>query len=240
MQTSAIAVDALSVAYGDKVVLRVEEWRVPVGSMMAIVGPNGAGKSTLLKAILGLLRSTGNAQFFGQPLKAMRSKIAYVPQRNSVDWDFPTTVSDVVAMGTYGQLGWFRKPGRRERDVVSQSLDRMGMSEFADRQIGELSGGQQQRTFLARALAQNADLYLLDEPLQGVDATTESAIVQLLKTLQKAGKTIVAVHHDLGTAPEYFDSCTLLNRRIVASGPTTTAFTADAVAATYGAKVRTA
>jgi manganese/zinc/iron transport system ATP- binding protein len=205
---------------------------------MAIVGPNGAGKTTLIKAILGLVRpAAGQVLIYGQPYAGQRRLIGYVPQRGSVDWDFPTSVLDVVMMGRYGALGWLRRPGRSERQAALEALEQVGMAAYADRQISQLSGGQQQRVFLARALAQNAQVYFMDEPFQGVDATTERAIVSLLQTLRAAGKTVVVVHHDLQTVPEYFDWVTLLNVQRIASGPVAEVFTEQNLRQTYGGRI---
>lgn len=206
--------------------------------LMAIVGPNGAGKSTLLKAALGMLpRLAGRVRIFGEDPSKDPSRVAYVPQRTSVDWDFPATVLDVVLMGTYGRLGWLRRPGKRERADAMEALGQVEMESFTTRQIGELSGGQQQRVFLARALVQNADLFLMDEPFAGVDAVTERAIVGLLKSQRDRGKAILVVHHDLATVPEYFDEVTLLSRRVVASGPVESTFTREAIEAAYGGAI---
>jgi manganese/zinc/iron transport system ATP- binding protein len=205
---------------------------------MAIVGPNGAGKTTLIKAVLGLLEpAAGRIRIYGKPYEEQRALVGYVPQRGSVDWDFPTNVLDVVMMGRYGSLGWFRRPGQREHDLAMGALHKVSMGDYADRQISQLSGGQQQRVFLARALAQDAQIYFMDEPFQGVDATTERAIVTLLQELRKAGKTVIAVHHDLQTVPEYFDWVTLLNVRRIASGPVSEVFTDENLRATYGGRV---
>ena len=225
-----------SVAYGHAPVLRNADVTVPTGVVMGIVGPNGAGKSTLLKAMLGLVKPlTGEALFFGRPLPRVRRRVAYVPQSTSVDWDFPARVRDVVLMGTYGSLGWFRRPGAAERSRATAALEATGITDLADRQIGELSGGQRQRVFLARALAQEPELYFMDEPFQGVDARSQAAIVDVLHSLRAAGKTVVIVHHDLATVADYCDYVTLLNRRVVASGPTEESFTEATVRATYGA-----
>ena len=222
----AIEVADLTVAYHDKPVLWDVDLTVPAGVLMAIVGPNGAGKTTLIKAILGLLRPVaGQVLVFGRPYAEQRQQVGYVPQRGSVDWDFPTSVLDVVMMGRYGALGWFRRPGAAERAAALEALEKVGMAAFAGRQISQLSGGQQQRVFLARALVQDAAIYLMDEPFQGVDATTERAIVELLRDLRAGGKTVVVVHHDLQTVPEYFDWVTLLNVRKIASGPVAEVFT---------------
>jgi manganese/zinc/iron transport system ATP- binding protein len=211
---------------------------IPSGVLMAIVGPNGAGKTTLIKAILGLVRVvSGEVLVHGRPYSPRSRTVAYVPQRGTVDWDFPTTVLDVVMMGTYGRLGWFHRPGARERADAADAIRRVGMSDFASRQISQLSGGQQQRVFLARALVQDAPVYIMDEPFQGVDAVTERAIVEILRELRSRGRTVVVVHHDLQTVPEYFDWVTLLNVRKVASGPVREVFTPENLRATYGERV---
>ncbi len=234
----AIQVTDLTVAYRDKPVLWDIDLTVPGGVLMGIIGPNGAGKTTLIKTILGLIRpAAGQVLIYGKPYAEQRRLVAYVPQRSSVDWDFPTSVLDVVMMGRYGALGWFRRPGKRERELALEALTRVGMQEFAHRQISQLSGGQQQRVFLARALVQDAQVYFMDEPFQGVDATTERAIVGLLQDLRTAGKTVVVVHHDLQTVAEYFDWVTLLNVRLIASAPVAEAFTEAALRATYGGHI---
>jgi manganese/zinc/iron transport system ATP- binding protein len=205
---------------------------------MAIVGPNGAGKTTLLKAILGLVpTAAGQVRVLGGTYAEQRSQVAYVPQRGSVDWDFPTTVLDVVVMGRYGALGWFRRPGHRERQAALAALDQVGMADFASRQISQLSGGQQQRVFLARALVQDAQVYFMDEPFQGVDATTEQAILSLLQQLRQQGRTVLVVHHDLQTVTDYFDWVTLLNVRRIASGPVSEVFTDANLRAAYGGRI---
>lgn len=238
MNTPAIEVTDLTVAYGDKPVLWDVDVQVPPATLMAIVGPNGAGKTTLIKAILGLIPpAAGQVLIYGQPYRQQRHLVGYVPQRGSVDWDFPTSVLDVVMMGRYGALGWFKRPGQREREQALEALTKVGMEAYANRQISQLSGGQQQRTFLARALAQDAQVYFMDEPFQGVDATTERAIVTLLKELRAAGKTVCVVHHDLQTVPEYFDWVTLLNVRRIASGPVDAVFTEENLRLTYGGRV---
>ncbi len=234
----AIEVADLTVAYGEKPVLWDVDWTVPAGILMAIVGPNGAGKTTLIKAVLGLLpRAAGQVLIHGRPYAEQRQLVGYVPQRGSVDWDFPTSVLDVVTMGRYGALGWFKRPAARDRQLALEALAKVGMADYADRQISQLSGGQQQRTFLARALVQDAQVYFMDEPFQGVDATTERAIVALLKELRAAGKTVAVVHHDLQTVPEYFDWVTLLNVRRIASGPVSQVFTEENLRRTYGGRV---
>ncbi len=238
MQSTAIEVTDLTVAYHDKPVLWDIDLSVPSGVLMAIVGPNGAGKTTLLKSILGLTRpAAGHILIYGKPYAEQRRLVGYVPQRGSVDWDFPTSVLDVVMMGRYGALGWLRRPGQRERETALAALEKVGMRAFAERQISQLSGGQQQRVFLARALAQDAQVYFMDEPFQGVDATTERAIVALLQDLRAAGKTVIVVHHDLQTVPEYFDWVTLLNVRRIASGPVADVFTEANLRLAYGGRV---
>lgn len=222
----AIDVEDLTVAYREKPAIWDLDLSIPAGVLAAIVGPNGAGKSTLLKTVLRLIRPVaGVVKVFGQPYPQVRSRVAYVPQRASVDWDFPANVFDVAMMGTYSQLGWCRRPGRKERQQTISALERVGMADLGHRQIGQLSGGQQQRLFLARALVQQAELYLMDEPFQGVDAVTESAIMDVLRSLRDAGKTVVAVHHDLATVPKYFDWVALLNVKLIAAGAIATAFT---------------
>jgi manganese/zinc/iron transport system ATP- binding protein len=234
----ALEINDMTVAYGDKPVLWDVDVAVPPGTLMAIVGPNGAGKTTLIKAALGLVRAAaGQTLINGKPYTEQRRLVSYVPQRGSVDWDFPTTVLDVVMMGRYGSLGWFRRPGKREREQALEALRKVRMEEFADRQISQLSGGQQQRVFLARALVQDAEIYIMDEPFQGVDAVTERAIIALLRNLRAEGKTVLVVHHDLQTVPEYFDWVTLINVRRIASGPVTEVFTEANLRATYGGRI---
>ena len=234
----AIEVADLTVAYGQKPVLWDIDLAVPAGTLMAIVGPNGAGKTTLIKAILGLLPvAAGQVLIYDKAYAQQRHLVGYVPQRGSVDWDFPTSVLDVVTMGRYGKLGWFKRPGRREQAIALEALEKVGMADYANRQISQLSGGQQQRTFLARALAQDAQVYFMDEPFQGVDAMTEKAIIVLLKELRAAGKTVIVVHHDLQTVPEYFDWVMLLNVRRIASGPVDQVFTDENLRKTYGGRV---
>jgi manganese/zinc/iron transport system ATP- binding protein len=235
--TPAVEVTDLTVAYGEKPVLWDVDLDVPKGVLMAIVGPNGAGKTTLMRAILGMVKpAAGQALVHGRPYAEQRRLVAYVPQRGTVDWDFPTSVLDVVLMGRYGRLGWVRRPGAADRAAAREALEQVGMTELAGRQISQLSGGQQQRVFLARALVQGAEVYFMDEPFQGVDATTEKAIVELLRTLRAGGKTVVAVHHDLQTVPEYFDQVTLLNVRRIASGPVEECFTEENLRRTYGGR----
>lgn len=228
----------LTVAYDLKPVLFEVSLNIEPGRLVAIVGPNGAGKSTLIKAALGLIPSlTGRIEAFGKDFKGHDPRIGYVPQRESVDWDFPVSVLDVALMGTYGRVGWFKRPGKQERDVALNALEKVGMLDFKDRQISQLSGGQQQRVFLARALAQKAELYFMDEPFAGVDASTERAIIELLRTLRQEGKTVVAVHHDLQTVAEYFDDVALINLRLVAAGAIETTLTQENLKRTYGGRL---
>lgn len=235
----AIEVHDLTVAYRESPVLWDVDLAVPPGVLMAVVGPNGAGKTTLIKSVLGLVRPvSGRVLVGGKPYSPRTRAVAYVPQRGTVDWDFPTTALDVVTMGTYGRLGWFRRPGPAERAAAGDALARVGMAGFAGRQISQLSGGQQQRVFLARALVQDSPVYLMDEPFQGVDAVTERAIVDILRELRSRGRTVVVVHHDLQTVPEYFDWVTLLNVRAIASGPVGEAFTPENLRRAYGATIR--
>lgn len=235
---SPLSLRGLSVTYGDTPALDAVDARFPRAALSAIIGPNGAGKSTLLKASLGIVpRLSGEVAFFGQPIATARARVAYVPQRASVDWDFPTTVLDVVQMGQYRRAGlWGRLSGARRAEAMA-CLDRVGMADFANRQIGQLSGGQQQRVFLARALAQQAELYLLDEPFAGVDAATERAIMDVLRDLRAQGKSVIAVHHDLATVADYFDHVFFVNVSRVAEGPVATAFTPETLHATYGARL---
>ncbi len=234
----AIEVQDLTVAYRDTPVLWDVDLAVPPGVLMAVVGPNGAGKTTLIKSILGLIKPAAGRIFaFGEPLQKNRHRVGYVPQRTAVDWDFPTTVLDVVMMGSYGSLGWIRRPGSKQVALANEALEQVSMLDFADRQISELSGGQQQRVFLARALIQNADVYFMDEPFQGVDAATERAIVSILKELRGAGKTVVVVHHDLQTITEYFDAVVLLNVRKIVSGNVEDVFTDENLRKTYGGRI---
>lgn len=237
----AVQIDDLTVAYNYKPVLWDIDLVIPEGVLMAIVGPNGAGKSTLIKSILGIIKPlAGTVQIFGKPYKKQVNKVAYVPQKGSVDWDFPTTALDVVMMGTYGSLGWIKRPGQKEKKLSLEALEKVGMLSFKNRQISQLSGGQQQRIFLARALVQNASIYLMDEPFQGVDATTEKAIINILKELRKEGKTLIVVHHDLQTVPEYFDWVTFLNVKGIASGPVKDIFNDDNLTKTYGINYKVA
>ncbi|MBT5856165.1 metal ABC transporter ATP-binding protein [bacterium] len=233
----AIEVRDLTVAYREKPVLWDIDVSIPQGVLLAVVGPNGAGKTTLIKAILGLIKpAAGQVRVLGKPYSRHNRMVGYVPQRGSVDWDFPTNALDVVLMGRYGHLGWFRRPGSRDVELAMAALEQVGMAEFAQRQINQLSGGQQQRVFLARALVQDAPIYLMDEPFVGVDAKTETAIVDLLKALREQGKTVVVVHHDLQTLTEYYDWALLLNVRKIALGPVSEVITEDNLKVAYGGR----
>ncbi|MGP9766203.1 metal ABC transporter ATP-binding protein [Halomonas sp. AOP13-D3-9] len=235
---TALSIKNLTVSYHNQPVLWDIDLDIPAGVMAGIVGPNGAGKSTLIKSLLGLVPSlSGEVMVHGRPYAAQRRRVGYVPQRSSVDWDFPTTALDVVTMGLYGRLGWFRRPGRKERNEALGALEMVSMSAFADRQISQLSGGQQQRVFLARALVQQADVYFLDEPMAGVDATTERAIIDILRRLRDAGKTLIVVHHDLQTVRNYFDWLLLLNVRVIASGKAEDVFKIDHLRQAYGGQI---
>lgn len=235
---SPMSIHAMTVAYHRKPVLWDVDYDAPANALVAVVGPNGAGKSTLIKAALGLVpRASGLVEFWGEPYKRVRDRVAYVPQRESVDWTFPVSALDVVCMGRYRRVGWLRPVGRAHKKVALECLDRVGLADLAHRQISQLSGGQQQRVFLARALAQEAELYVMDEPFAGVDAATERAIVALLRELREAGKTAIVVHHDLQTVPEYFDHALLLNMRVVAAGPVQDIFTRENLHKTYGGKL---
>jgi manganese/zinc/iron transport system ATP- binding protein len=238
-RSSPLSIHDMTVAYHRRPVIWDIDYNAPAGKLVAIVGPNGAGKSTLIGAALDLVpKASGRVRFFGETYSNVRARVGYVPQRESVDWDFPVSAIDVVAMGLYRQIGWFWPVGKKHQQIAMDALDRVGMADYANRQISQLSGGQQQRVFLARALAQNADLYLMDEPFVGVDAATERAIVDILHQLRGQGKTALVVHHDLQTVTEYFDEVVLLNMRLVASGPVETVFTADNLRKTYGGKLQ--
>ena len=224
---NAIEIKNLTVAYGENIALEDFNLDVEIGSLMALVGPNGAGKSTLIKTILKFLK-----QITGE-IKISKKSLAYVPQRNSVDWDFPTTLFDVVEMGCYGRVGLFKRVNKEEKVKVLKAIEQVGMLDFKNRQISELSGGQQQRAFIARALVQEADIYLMDEPFQGVDSTTEKSIVNILKKLKSEGKTLIIVHHDLQTVPTYFESVTFINKTVIASGKVKEVFTQENIDKTY-------
>jgi manganese/zinc/iron transport system ATP- binding protein len=231
----ALHVEDLTVSYGEVPALWDIDLDIPPGVMAAIVGPNGSGKSTLLKAVLGLVRPVaGHVRFLGRPVAQMRGQIGYVPQRHEVDWDFPTNALDVVTMGLYGQIGWFRRPGAEARARALAALTEVGMQDYADRQISQLSGGQQQRVFIARALVQEAPILILDEPMAGVDAATEAVIIDLLRKLRNQGRTVIVVHHDLTTVSAYFDWLVMINVRIIAQGPVADVYTPENLRAAYG------
>lgn len=235
MKEVIVQVEDLTMAYHDKPVLWDNDVDIIKNSRTAIIGPNGAGKSTLLKGILGLNKKlSGEVLVMGQEVKKVQDKIAYIPQASSVNWDFPTTVLDVVVMGRYVHLGWIKRPKKSDIEKAEEALKRIGMYEFKDRQISQLSGGQRQRVFIARAIAQDAEIYFMDEPLTGVDKKTEKIIMDFLKESQRNGKTSVVVHHDLTTLPEYFDHVVILNKRIVAQGPVETTFTEENLEKAFG------
>ncbi|MDY5731482.1 MAG: metal ABC transporter ATP-binding protein [Eubacteriales bacterium] len=242
MKTIALSVHDLTVAYDLKPVVWDIDIEIPAGTLTGIIGPNGAGKSTIIKAVNGMLKTLSG--FVRFPLlelkygKNAKKHIAYVPQSGSVDWDFPARAIDVVLMGRYAHLGWFKRPGKEDKQMAMQMLQRVGMAEFATRQISQLSGGQQQRVFLARALAQQADLYFMDEPFKGVDAQTEKTFISLLKELRGEGKTIVVVHHDLQTVAEYFDYLLMVNVTVKAAGPTKEIFTQENLNICYRGKAK--
>ncbi len=232
-----LAVKDLTVAFKEKPVLWDIDVQVPSGVLLGVVGPNGAGKTTLIKSILGLIKpAAGQIDIFQKRLSAVRRRVSYIPQRGSVDWDFPTNPLDVVLMGRYGHLGWIRRPGSYEKDLALAALEKVNMLEFASHQINQLSGGQQQRIFIARSLVQDADLYFMDEPFVGVDAVTESAIITLLKELRSKGKTVIVIHHDLETVQTYFDWALLLNVRKIAFGPVSEVMTKENLRVAYGGK----
>ena len=236
--TSPVSVHDLTVAYHRKPVLWDVDLDIPEGKLIAIIGPNGAGKSTLIKAIMDIIpKVSGRVMIYGKPFKKQRKIVAYIPQRESVDWDFPIDALGVVMMGRYGTVGWCRPLRRRDREKALDALDRVGMADYANRQISQLSGGQQQRIFLARALSQESTIYFMDEPLASVDAATERAIVQVLADLRSNGKTVIVVHHDLQTVNEYFDHVILLNMRVVAHGPVESVFTQENLKKTYGGRL---
>ena len=235
---SPVSVHDLTVAYHRKPVLWDIDLDIPEGKLIAIIGPNGAGKSTLIKAVMDIVpKASGRVMIYGKPFKRQRKIVAYVPQRESVDWDFPIDALGVVMMGRYGTIGWCKPLRKRDREKALDALGRVGMADYATRQISQLSGGQQQRVFLARALAQESQIYFMDEPFASVDAATERAIVQVLADLRSAGKTIIVVHHDLQTVRDYFDHVILLNMRVVAHGPVDDVFTEENLKKTYGGRL---
>lgn len=228
----------LTVSYQKKRALYGVDLQIPQGKLVGIIGPNGAGKSTLIKAAMGILPvESGWIKIFGKPIKQALRRVGYVPQRESVDWDFPVNALDVVLMGRYGHLGLLRWPRKRDREWAKACLERVRMADYANRQISQLSGGQQQRVFLARALAQESDLYFMDEPFVGVDAATEEAVIDILRELRNRGKTLIVVHHDLTTARSYFDTVVLLNMRVVAQGPVGETLTVENLSHVYGGRL---
>ena len=238
MVSVPLRVSQMTVAYQKKVVLQNVSFTIPKGKLIGIIGPNGAGKSTLIKSMLGLVPPiSGTVEMFGENYEKQKKNIGYVPQKESVDWDFPTDALDVVTMGRYGKMGWFNRPTRQDKEMARQCLEKVGMSEYSHRQISQLSGGQQQRVFLARALAQEAELYFMDEPFAGVDAATEKAIISLLMELKEEGKTVLVVHHDLNTVKDYFDWIMLINGKLMDFGPTDKVFTTELLQKTYGGKL---
>jgi manganese/zinc/iron transport system ATP- binding protein len=238
VENPILEIHDLTVSYDQNPVLWNVDLSLPAGNLVGILGPNGAGKSTLIKAIMGLITPTsGYVKVFDKPMNDVRARISYVPQRESVDWNFPASVLDVVMMGTYGKLGLFRRPGKKEKELALKSLEQVGMGGFVGRQISELSGGQQQRVFIARALAQEADLYLMDEPFAGVDMATETAIFQLLREMTASGKTVIVVHHDIHSAMNFFDWLIMLNLHLVASGPKELVMNEEMLRKTYGGKL---
>lgn len=238
VENPILEIHDLTVSYDQSPVLWNVDLSLPAGKLIGILGPNGAGKSTLIKSVMGLVEpSSGYVKLFDQTLDAVRNRISYVPQRESVDWNFPASVLDVVLMGTYGKLGLFKRPGKKEKALALDCLEKVGMTAFVHRQISELSGGQQQRVFIARALAQQADLYLMDEPFAGVDMNTEAAIFKLLQEMSASGKTVVVVHHDIYSAVNYFDWFIMLNLHLVASGPKKEVVTEELLRKTYGGKL---
>ena len=234
-RNTPLSIHDLTVAYERKPVVWDVDLEIPEGHLVGVIGPNGAGKSTLIKACLDIIkRVSGEVLFYGEPYRKQRKKIGYVPQRESVDWDFPISALEVVAMGTYGRLGWCRPVGKRCRELARHALERVGLADYANRQISQLSGGQQQRVFLARALAQEASIYFMDEPFAAVDASTERAIVRLLEEIRAENKTCLVVHHDLATVSQYFDYLIMMNMRVVVAGPTQEVFTEENLRKTYG------
>jgi manganese/zinc/iron transport system ATP- binding protein len=238
MNGPALETHNLSISYRGKPVLQGVDLAIRSGTLTGLMGPNGAGKSTLLKTIIGELRpDSGWTKVLGHPLNKVLGRVGYVPQRESIDWDFPVSVLDVALMGTAHDLGWFGRPGKAHRKRAMEALEQTGMADLANRRIGELSGGQQQRAFLARALAQDAEIYLMDEPFAGVDAATERAIIAVLGQMRDAGKTVVVVHHDLRTAMGYFDELVLLNLRVVAHGRADVVMRREILEKAYGGKL---
>ena len=239
MSTNIIDVKQLAVYYDKVEAINNISFTAEAGYLIGIVGPNGAGKSTLIKAVLGLAKSNvGEVKVFGEGVSRVRKKIAYVPQRNQIDWDFPVLVEDVVMMGRFVHIPWYRRPSKQDKEIVTESLEKVGMISFRKRQIGELSGGQQQRVFIARALAQKADLFFLDEPFVGIDITSEEIIVELLRDLRSNGKTVFVVHHDLSKVEEYFDKLLLINKRIIGYGDVKNVYVPEVLSKTYQGKIK--
>ncbi|HSJ67446.1 MAG TPA: metal ABC transporter ATP-binding protein [Anditalea sp.] len=238
VEKPVLEIHDLTVSYGKNPILWNIDFSLPHGILAGIIGPNGAGKSSLIKAIMGLLEvNSGYIRVFDSEMDTVRKKISYVPQRESVDWDFPASALDIVMMGTYHKLGLFNRPGKKEKALAIKCLEKVDMANFQERQISELSGGQQQRVFIARALAQEADIYFMDEPFAGVDISTENTIVELLKEMTKAGKTVIVVHHDIHSASRYFDWIIMLNMHLIASGPTDQVLTEQLLQKTFGGKL---
>jgi len=238
VEKPVLEIHDLTVSYGKNPILWNIDFSLPHGILAGIIGPNGAGKSSLIKAIMGLLEvNSGYIRIFDSEMDTVRKKISYVPQRESVDWDFPASALDIVMMGTYHKLGLFNRPGKKEKALALKCLEKVDMANFKDRQISELSGGQQQRVFIARALAQEADIYFMDEPFAGVDISTENTIVELLKQMTKDGKTVIVVHHDIHSASRYFDWIIMLNMHLIASGPTEQVLTEHLLQKTFGGKL---
>ena len=238
--TPAISIEHLTVSYGPKPALLDVTLQIDRGLMVGVIGPNGAGKSTLIKAVLGFVpKDFGQVRILGQPAEHAKGLVAYVPQRGSVDWDFPITVKEVAMMGRYGNVPWYRDPGPEDKRIVSEALAMVRMTDFANRQIGQLSGGQQQRVFMARALAQGSEILLLDEPFAGVDAATERSIQEVLERARQSGRTLVVVHHDLATAAEYFDRLALIKQRLYAYGPPKAVLNEELLSEVYEGKLRT-
>ena len=236
---NVVEIHDLTVSYNRKPVLWDIDLFLPVGKVIGILGPNGAGKSTLLKTIMGLLvPDSGYVKIFDHPLDSVRQSVSYVPQRESVDWDFPASALDVVLMGRYARIGLFKRVGSKDVELAKACLEKVGMLQYSDRQISQLSGGQQQRVFIARALSQEAKLYFMDEPFAGVDANTEDLIMNILKSIASEGGTVVVVHHDLQTVEKYFDWLVMINMRLVASGPTKDVMNDEILEETYGGKLR--
>tara|TARA_B110000046_G_C12980247_1_gene392977 strand:- start:247 stop:1038 length:792 start_codon:yes stop_codon:yes gene_type:complete len=234
----AIEVHNLTTTYGGSPVLWDVDFELPAGQIIGVIGPNGSGKTTLLKTIMGLLEpSSGYVKIFNEDLSKMRERIAYVPQRESVDWDFPASVFDVVMMGRYRKNNLFKRTNKIDLEIVEDCIEKVGLTEFRDRQIAQLSGGQQQRVFIARALAQKAEIYLMDEPFVGVDSATENSILNLLEEMRNTGKTVLIIHHDLQTVSDYFDYLVLLNTRLIAKGNPQDVLTKENLTNAYGGQL---